>query len=252
MTAHARLGTGTGEPAQPRVWGMSAKSAVPGASRQRRDAAKTQAELLAVATEEFARVGFFGARVDEIAARTATTKRMIYYYFTDKEGLFTAVLEKAYADIRAMEQALDLGHMAPIEGLRVLIRHTFDYHEAHPELARLVAAENAFGASHLQHSSRAAGVNLPIITLLDDLLERGRAQGFVRRPASALDLHLLMTSVALFRTTNAATIAATFGVDMRAPAYKQRIVALLTDMVLSWLATPADEPALEVGALAAD
>jgi len=218
-------------------------SAKPAEQRQRRDAAKTQAELLAVATEEFARVGFYGARVDEIAARTATTKRMIYYYFADKEGLFTAVLEKAYADIRAMEQALDLGHMPPLEGLRVLIGRTFDYHEAHPELARLVAAENAFGASHLQHSSRAVGVNLPVVTLLDDLLERGRADGVVHRVASALDLHLLMTSVALFRITNAATIAATFGVDMRAPAYKQRVVDLLTDMILTWLATPAGEGA---------
>ena len=220
---------------------ISAKAVAP---RQRRDAAKTRADLLAVATEEFARVGYFGARVDEIAARTATTKRMIYYYyyyyFGDKEGLFTEVLEKAYADIRAMGQDLDLGHMSPTEGLRVLIQRTFDYHEAHPELARLVAAENAFGASHLQHSTRAAGVNLPIIALLDDLLERGRASGEFRRSASALDLHLLMTSGALFRVTNAATIAATFGVDLRSAAYKQRAVDLLADLVLGWLARPVD------------
>lgn len=205
-----------------------------------RDAERTRAELLAVATEVFAEAGYSGARVDEIAERTRTTKRMIYYYFGDKEGLFTAVLEKAYADIRAMEQDLDLGHMSPTEGLRVLIQRTFDYHEAHPELARLVAAENAFGASHLQHSTRAAGVNLPIIALLDDLLERGRASGEFRRSASALDLHLLMTSGALFRVTNAATIAATFGVDLRSAAYKQRAVDLLADLVLGWLARPAD------------
>ncbi len=82
----------------------------------RRDPERTQADLLAVATEEFARDGFFGARVDKIAARSRTTKRMIYYYFQDKRGLYTAVLEKAYADIRAREQALELGENATRPG----------------------------------------------------------------------------------------------------------------------------------------
>ena len=46
---------------------------------------------------EFADRGYAGARVDEIAARTRTTKRMIYYYFGGKEQLYVAVLERAYA-----------------------------------------------------------------------------------------------------------------------------------------------------------
>ena len=58
------------------------------------------AEILDVATREFAEHGFSGARVDEIAERTRTTKRMLYYYFGSKEGLFVAVLERAYAEIR--------------------------------------------------------------------------------------------------------------------------------------------------------
>jgi AcrR family transcriptional regulator len=39
-----------------------------------RDPERTQADLLAVATDEFARDGFFGARVDKIAARSKTTR----------------------------------------------------------------------------------------------------------------------------------------------------------------------------------
>ena len=46
-----------------------------------RDLDRTRADILAVATAHFARSGFFGARIDEIAAETATTKRMIYYCF---------------------------------------------------------------------------------------------------------------------------------------------------------------------------
>ena len=68
-----------------------------------RDAERTRADLLAVATEVFAESGYSGARVDEIAERTRTTKRMIYYYFGGKEGLYMAVLEQAYRGIREVE-----------------------------------------------------------------------------------------------------------------------------------------------------
>ena len=62
-----------------------------------RDAERTRAEILEVATHEFAQRGYSGARVDEIADQTSTTKRMIYYYFGGKEQLYIAVLERAYA-----------------------------------------------------------------------------------------------------------------------------------------------------------
>ena len=61
-----------------------------------RDAERTRADLIEVATAVFAEQGYSGARVDEIAERTRTTKRMIYYYFGGKEQLYLAVLENAY------------------------------------------------------------------------------------------------------------------------------------------------------------
>lgn len=87
-----------------------------------RDAARTKAEILDVATVEFARAGYAGARVDEIAARTRTTKRMIYYYFGGKEQLFTAVLERAYSVIRQAEQELDVEHLDPIAAIHAARR----------------------------------------------------------------------------------------------------------------------------------
>src|SRR5512142_3238779 len=75
------------------------------------DPERTRAEILEVATREFAENGYSGARVDEIAERTRTTKRMLYYYFGSKEGLYTEVLERAYAEIRAAEQTVDVEHL---------------------------------------------------------------------------------------------------------------------------------------------
>jgi AcrR family transcriptional regulator len=74
------------------------------APMRRRNPELTREEILDVAVREFSRQGFSGARVDEIAAQTRTTKRMIYYYFGGKEQLYIAALEQAYATDRAAEK----------------------------------------------------------------------------------------------------------------------------------------------------
>src|SRR4051812_47802938 len=57
-----------------------------------RDAEATEARILAAATKEFARKGISGARIDAIASRARTNKRMLYYYFGSKAELFREVL----------------------------------------------------------------------------------------------------------------------------------------------------------------
>ena len=69
-----------------------------------RDADRTQQEILAAATGEFAAHGFGGARIEAIAERAGVNKKLIYYYFEGKDALFLAVLEQTYADIRAAER----------------------------------------------------------------------------------------------------------------------------------------------------
>src|SRR5690242_21444907 len=117
-----------------------------------RDAERTRADILAVATAEFADRGYAGGRINEIAEKTSTTKRMIYYYFGGKEGLYLAVLEQAYGHIRALEQQLDVEHLEPVDALRQLAELTFDHHESHQDFVRLVAIENIHYARHLLRS----------------------------------------------------------------------------------------------------
>ena len=128
-----------------------------------RDAERTRAEILDVATREFADHGFDGARVDEIAARTRTTKRMIYYYFTSKEQLYREVLKEAYTKIRAAEQQLDIDHSDPKAAIRRLGELTFDHHESHPDFIRLVSIENIARAEHMAKFTSFSELNSPAI-----------------------------------------------------------------------------------------
>ena len=89
------------------------------------------ANILEVAMAEFAEKGLAGARIDEIAAATHTSKRMIYYYFGSKEGLYLAVLEQAYARMRAIESQLDLDNQDPESALRRLVEETLWHEVAH-------------------------------------------------------------------------------------------------------------------------
>jgi TetR/AcrR family transcriptional regulator len=70
--------------------------------RSRSDAppADKRGRILEVATDEFARKGFAGTRVDEIARLARANKQLVYYYFGGKRGLYDAVLDQMIHESR--------------------------------------------------------------------------------------------------------------------------------------------------------
>ena len=157
--------------------------------------------IIAVATREFADKGFSGARVDAIAARTKSSKRMIYYYFGGKEGLYIAVLEEAYRKIRDIEAALDLSHQPPEEALRNLVISTFDYQNTHPEFIRLVMNENILNGAYVLRSKEIRRLNRAVISAARELLQRGQSEGTFRPDVDPVDLHMSIRPLIEARAT---------------------------------------------------
>ena len=133
-------------------------SASSGAGRTN-DPARTMAEILTVATHEFADKGLSGARIDEIAAATRTSKRMIYYYFGSKDGLYLAVLEEAYRRMRAIESDLHLDDLPPVQALQRLVEFTYDHHRDNEDFIRLVMNENIQRGDYLRQSQSIQQLN---------------------------------------------------------------------------------------------
>jgi TetR/AcrR family transcriptional regulator len=204
-------------------------------AERQRDRDRTRAEILEVATLEFAEHGYSGARVDEIAERTRTTKRMLYYYFGSKEGLYTEVLERAYAEIRAAEQTVDVEDLDPLAAIRRLAELTFDHHEAHPNFIRLVSIENIHRAEHMQASGRFADLNMPALDRIARILERGRADGTFTRDADAVDVHMIISAYCVFRVANRYTWRTLFGRDLLDPNTRKHHRAMLGDIVVDYL-----------------
>ncbi|MGL4812118.1 MAG: TetR/AcrR family transcriptional regulator [Beijerinckiaceae bacterium] len=191
--------------------------------------------ILDVARQAFVEHGLSGARVDDIAARTSTSKRMIYYYFTDKEGLYLAVLEEAYGRIRSFEQSLDLDAVAPDEALRRLTAFTFDYHADNPDFVRLVMVENIHHGRHLEKSEKFSRLNLSAIDILRKIYERGVSTGIFRRDLAPIDIHLTISALSFYNVSNRDSIRHIFGHDMAAHANRRARRDSVVDAVLRFV-----------------
>lgn len=179
-------------------------------------------DILAAARMEFVEKGLSGARVDEIAARTATSKRMIYYYFGDKEGLYRAVLEDAYQRMRDSERKLDLAALPPHEALAKLVAASFDYHADDPSYVRLIMVENIHHARHLQGSRTIGPLNQPAIETVREIYQRGVDEGVFRAGLDPLDIHLTIAALGFFNVSNQATVRELFSRDTAEPAIREK------------------------------
>jgi AcrR family transcriptional regulator len=210
------------------------KTTSPEPDRQR-DADRSQAAILKAATEEFAEFGLGGARMDRLATRAKLDKKLIYYYFGDKDTLFQAVLEGAYRDIRAAENELRLLDLNPTDALQRLVAFTWDYFLAHPEFMTLLNSANLHRARHLQDSSRARELNTPLIETLGTILEKGRQEGNFRGGIDPLQLYISIASLAWFYLSNQATLSTIFNRKLLSPKARQERLSHMTDMVLGYV-----------------
>jgi AcrR family transcriptional regulator len=193
------------------------------------------AGILAVATKEFADKGLSGARIDAIADATHTSKRMIYYYYGSKEGLYLAVLEDAYRRIRATEADLHLADLAPQEALKALVGFTFDHHHSNQDFIRLVMSENIQRGEYLAQSQLIQELNASVIQSIEALYKRGVKAGVFRKGLDPTDLHASISALTFFNVSNRYTFDLIFqrdGQTSKALAARRQSVV---DMVLRFV-----------------
>lgn len=198
----------------------------------RRSADRTRADILDVALGEFADKGFAGARIDEIAERTDASKRMIYYYFGSKEGLYRAVLEHAYASIRTTEAVAELDKLPPCDAMARLVEITFDYHLCHPEFVRLVMNENIQRGLVIGSLDSTRTRNDSVVRMIGNLLARGVADGVFRAGIDPIQLHMTMSALAFYNVSNRYTFERIFAFDMSSDAATATRRAIVVDTVL--------------------
>jgi len=211
-----------------------AKQAAP-VAKLVRDPERTRARILEAAKAEFAAHGLGGARVDRIAEQADANKRMLYYYFGNKDDLFLAVLEDAYAHIREAEKALRLTEIDPPEAIRRLVAFTWEYYLEHPEFMTLLNSANLHRARHLEKSTKVRTIHSPFVAMIEEILERGRKEGVFRAGVDPVQLYISIASLTYFYLGNKYTLSAIFGRDLLSPRAKAERLAHMTELVLGYL-----------------
>jgi AcrR family transcriptional regulator len=196
------------------------------------------AGILEVATAEFAEKGLAGARIDEIASLTRTSKRMIYYYFGSKEGLYLAVLEESYREMRTIESDLHLESLEPEEALRRLVGFTFDHHHGNTAYIRLVMTENINRGAFLAQSKKIQELNVSAIQGIRNLYDRGVASGVFRAGLDALDIHASISALTFFNVSNQHTFGLIFKFDTQAPIALAVRRANVIEVIVRYLRAP--------------
>jgi AcrR family transcriptional regulator len=179
-----------------------------------RDADLTRKRILAAATAEFARKGLGGARVDEIALRSKSNKRMIYHYFGSKEQLFTAVLEAAYLGIRTAEKELHLDELSPETAILRLVEFTWKYYLKHPEFLTLVNSENLHRAKHLKSSNLIKEASSQFVKMVKAILDRGVETGVFRAGIDPVQLNITIAAIGYYYINNQYTGSIVFERDL--------------------------------------
>jgi AcrR family transcriptional regulator len=215
------------------------KAAAKVAPNRQQDPEGTKRNIIDIASEEFALNGLSGARIDEIAARTSSSKRMIYYYFGDKEGLYLACLENAYRTVREGESKLDVDGLPPLEALKRLVEFTFDHHDKHEAFIRMVMIENIHHGEYLEKSKAIRGLNVTAINTIDTVYARGVKDGLFRAGLDPLELHWQISALCFFNVSNRATFGKIFARDVGTPKAQKSLRKAVVDMVLRYVVAEA-------------
>jgi TetR/AcrR family transcriptional regulator len=195
------------------------------------DPTRTREQILSRATEEFARLGFEGGRVDRIAARCRLSKNMLYYYFQSKEKLFVAVLERMYETMRNQQKDLALRTTDPMVALEELIRHTFMAMRNEPSLIRLMNEENKHRGKYLKKSQRVRELYEPLLETIAFILDRGCKDGLFRPGLDPVTVYLTFSSLCYHYLSNQFTLEIALGRDLESDAAHEQWLNHVLDVV---------------------
>lgn len=157
---------------------------------------ESRAAILQAAAQEFAEHGIAGARTDAIARAAKVNKALLYYYFTDKEKLYGAVLDNAFSGMKTrVFQVLD-SDLPPREKIMNYVGAYFDFiasNQIYPKLMQREMMRAREG--HSEHIDRLVKTYFqPIYRRVGELLHKGFAEGEFRRVDPA---HFVPSMVAM-------------------------------------------------------
>lgn len=201
-----------------------------------RNPAVTRARILDAAVKGFAAKGFDGARVETIARDAEVNINLVYHYFGNKEALFIAVMEHAYAVIRSHHKDMELRGLPPVDAMRRLVSSTFRMFVDFPELIGLLESENMHEARHIRQSEVVRDLYNPLLDFVGETLARGVSEGIFREGIDPVELFISINAEGYFYISNRHTLAFIIHQELMTEERLREREAHIVDVILRFLA----------------
>lgn len=209
--------------------GTPPRPSVPPTPTRVRDADATRARVLIAAESLFARKGFDGTRLREVAEDARVTVPLVCHHFRDKDGLYAAVIERGLERYAALGwEVLRKGQTAA-EQLTGFVTGTIDLISQEPVITALLHREMADGGTRA--GPIAQRWLIPLKNAATEALERAQVRGEVR---SGIDLDMLVlwiASAVIYPNLAAPLVEIVWGEDPRSHAFVERRKRAILDML---------------------
>jgi AcrR family transcriptional regulator len=199
-------------------------------------------DILEAALAEFANYGFAGARIDQIVARTKTSKRMIYYHFESKEGLYSATLDYAYRRVGVDDMHAELELLPPLDALSTYAAAGFDQFCATPDFIRLALQENLQGGRFYENQPALRKINRDRLGVVERILRRGRADRSIRSDVKAIDVYINFVGLCAYHISARHSYRAFFDMDWSDKAVQDARKTSICEAVVRYVANESNRP----------
>lgn len=192
-------------------------------------ALRTKRKILDTAIRVFARKGFEGARIDELAAAAQANRQRIYAYFGNKEKLFNAAMlevfvKASYED----EKLLELSEKDISNLTEILLRHYMNIHRLHPAFHRML------GWANLQLKNPPIlikGVKEKSFVHLRNLYRIGQDQGIFSKQVTFEVYIFSLMAITYFHAANSTTASQSISPKLFEGEGAEQIVTQVTTML---------------------
>ena len=159
---------------------------------------------------------------DDMAERCGVNKRMIYYYYGSKEGLYLAALEAVFDNLVAHEREIKIEDLDPAVAIETIINIKIDYYLENPHFVSFLSMENFYKARHLRKSKKLASFRGTLTDLITGILKRGQRSGQFRADVEPVDFYVSMCALCIMYFSNQHTFGVIFEREMMTRANLER------------------------------
>ncbi|HBN84816.1 MAG TPA: TetR/AcrR family transcriptional regulator [Clostridiales bacterium] len=202
--------------------------------KQKRDSEATKNRILMAAEAEFADKGLYGARIDSIAEKAQTNKRMIYQYFGNKEQLYVNILEITYGRLTAEELQIEWEIMPAKISIQKIIRLYFEFLEKNPSYVKLILCENLNKGKYIEQIDF-TNTKSSVFHTFTDIMDRGKKTGEFKKEIDTQQVILSLLTFTFSYFSNRYTLSKLLEFNLFDSMNTQKRIKIVTDMLLKYI-----------------